>query len=57
MKRLLYIFLLLPFSALAQYHISGRVLDLVDKKPIPNASVFLSNASAGTKTNADVLIP
>lgn len=45
--------LLLPATALAQYHISGRVTDLTDKKPVANASVFLNNATAGTKTNDD----
>jgi hypothetical protein len=44
---------LVPFSALAQYHITGRVVNLQDKKPIANASVFLSNATAGAKTNDD----
>lgn len=45
--------LFLPFIALGQYHISGRVLNLADKKPVASASVFLSNATAGTKTNDD----
>lgn len=52
-KRILFIFLFLPFAAAAQYHITGKVINLVDKKPVANASVFLSNASAGTKTNDD----
>ncbi|MDB5135778.1 MAG: hypothetical protein JWP37_2381 [Mucilaginibacter sp.] len=44
---------LLPYSALAQYRITGRVVNLEDKKPVANASVFLSNATAGAKTNDD----
>jgi hypothetical protein len=41
---------LLPFTCLAQYSISGRVIDLADKKPVADASVFLNNATVGTKT-------
>lgn len=52
-KSLLLIFWLSPLVVLGQYHISGRVVDLTDKKPLGNASVFLNNATAGTKTNDD----
>jgi hypothetical protein len=40
-------------SVNAQFIIKGRVLNGVDKKVVANASVFLSNATIGTKTNAD----
>ncbi|MDB4903080.1 MAG: hypothetical protein JWQ63_2361 [Mucilaginibacter sp.] len=40
-------------SVNAQFNISGRVLNGVDKKAVLNASVFLSNATIGTKTDAD----
>ena len=40
--------LLLPLSAVAQFTITGKVLDREDKKPVANASVFLSNATNGT---------
>jgi len=49
---ILFIFLL-PISCFAQYTISGRVLNQADTKPVANASVFLSNASVGSKTADD----
>ncbi|MGF7038798.1 carboxypeptidase regulatory-like domain-containing protein [Mucilaginibacter lappiensis] len=49
-KVILYIILLWPLCGLAQSTITGRVLSQADKKPIANASIFLSNASVGTKT-------
>ncbi|HTE00556.1 MAG TPA: carboxypeptidase-like regulatory domain-containing protein [Mucilaginibacter sp.] len=52
-KHLLLILWLLPITAMGQYHISGRVTDSTDKKPMAYVSVFLSNAIAGTKTNDD----
>ncbi|BAU56091.1 carboxypeptidase-like regulatory domain-containing protein [Mucilaginibacter gotjawali] len=44
------LFLALPFTGFAQYSISGRVINKNDQKPVADASVFLNNASAGTKT-------
>lgn len=35
------------------YEISGRVIDSVDKKPIANASIFLSNSTVGVTTRDD----
>ncbi|MDR3693003.1 carboxypeptidase-like regulatory domain-containing protein [Mucilaginibacter sp.] len=35
------------------YQISGRVVDSIDKKPIANASIFLSNSTVGVTTNDD----
>uniref|UniRef100_UPI0025FC2611 carboxypeptidase-like regulatory domain-containing protein n=1 Tax=uncultured Mucilaginibacter sp. TaxID=797541 RepID=UPI0025FC2611 len=35
------------------YEISGRVVDSIDKKPIVNASVFLSNSTIGVTTGDD----
>lgn len=52
-KKLLFFLLFMPVAVTAQYRISGRVLDSATKKPVADASVFLSNASAGTKTNDD----
>lgn len=37
----------------AQFIISGRVLNGIDKKAVANVSVFLSNATIGTKTDGD----
>ncbi|MGZ3756786.1 MAG: carboxypeptidase-like regulatory domain-containing protein [Mucilaginibacter sp.] len=54
MKRfLLLVGFLIPLSVAAQFHITGRVINIADKKPVDNVNVFLSNASAGTKTNAN----
>ncbi|MGN8071289.1 carboxypeptidase-like regulatory domain-containing protein [Mucilaginibacter sp. SG564] len=52
-KFLLLLILLSPSFCFAQLKISGKVINLNDKKPIPDASVFLNNASAGNKTSAD----
>ncbi|HJP64164.1 MAG TPA: carboxypeptidase-like regulatory domain-containing protein [Mucilaginibacter sp.] len=52
-KWLTCIFLFLSSSVLAQYKITGRILDSADKKPIPGATVFLASASVGTSTSAD----
>jgi len=35
------------------YEISGRVVDSVDKKPIPNASIFLSTSTIGVTTDGN----
>lgn len=37
----------------AQFSISGRILNGADLKPIANASVFLNNATIGSKSAAD----
>jgi hypothetical protein len=50
-KNILLVLLFLPFVVTAQYHISGRIVDSVTHKPVADASIFLSNASAGTKAN------
>jgi hypothetical protein len=49
----IFLIFLLPVSCFAQYTISGRVLNQADTKPVANASVFLSNASVGSKTADD----
>jgi hypothetical protein len=53
LKRLTLFLFLLPFAAMGQYRITGRVVDAATKQPVADASVFLSNASAGAKTNND----
>ncbi|MDB5089058.1 MAG: hypothetical protein JWR09_3052 [Mucilaginibacter sp.] len=45
------ILFLLPFTCFAQYIITGKVLNSTDKTPVANASVFLNNAMAGSKTD------
>ncbi|WP_419699700.1 carboxypeptidase-like regulatory domain-containing protein [Mucilaginibacter sp. NFX135] len=52
-KFLLLLILLFPSFCFAQLKISGKVINLNDKKPISDASVFLNNASVGNKTAAD----
>jgi CarboxypepD_reg-like domain/TonB-dependent Receptor Plug Domain len=49
-RTFIFFIILLPFAALAQVTITGKVINNADKKPVANASVFLSNASAGAKT-------
>jgi len=47
---LLILFLVLPFRGIAQYTVSGLVINKNDQKPVADASVFLNNATVGTKT-------
>lgn len=52
--RTLFLFIfLLPLYCLAQVSISGKVIDQSDKGPIPNASVFLTNATIGEQSAPD----
>lgn len=37
----------------AQFKITGKVVDSADRKPVPGATVFLSNASVGTASAVD----
>ena len=50
MKTLIFITTLLPLSCLAQYTITGRVLNSDNQKQVVNASVFLSKTVVGNKT-------
>ncbi len=52
-KSLLFLLLLIPIRSLAQVKITGKVINMTDTKPIPNASVFLNNAQVGNKTADD----
>jgi TonB-dependent SusC/RagA subfamily outer membrane receptor len=52
-KTILFFTLLLPVTCYAQFTITGKVLNQADKKPVADASIFLSNASVGSKTNSD----
>jgi len=49
----LLVLLLFPLISLAQFTISGRVLNQADTKPVAGVSVFLSGATAGDNTAAD----
>jgi len=53
LKILTILIILLPVSCFAQFTISGRVLNQADTKPVPDVSVFLSNATIGDKTAAN----
>lgn len=52
-KLILYYLLASPLLCVAQIKITGRVINAADKNGIPNASVFLSNATVGAKTAQD----
>ncbi|WP_162276810.1 carboxypeptidase-like regulatory domain-containing protein [Mucilaginibacter pedocola] len=45
--------LLFPICAFSQVTITGRILNQPTTKPVPNVSVFLSNATIGDNTNAE----
>jgi len=47
------LFFMAPVIVFGQFQIRGSVVDQADKKPIPGASVFLSNASVGSATLVD----
>lgn len=53
MCKIFILLFLLPFSCFAQLTISGKIINQADTKPVANASVFLSNASVGSKTDND----
>ncbi len=52
-KTILIFFLFWPYIVLGQFQVTGKVVDKADQKPIPGASVFLSNASVGTATSPE----
>ncbi len=51
--KLLFLLLLLPFSALAQSTLDGVVLDAKSKQPIPGVNVIIQGTSTGTSTDFD----
>ena len=53
MPKTLIILLLVPFSAFAQFTVTGKVANRNDDRPLENVSVFLNNSTVGTSTNAD----
>ncbi|MGZ3767484.1 MAG: carboxypeptidase regulatory-like domain-containing protein [Mucilaginibacter sp.] len=52
-RTFLFFFLLLPCTVIAQFTISGKVLNHDDASPVANVSVFLNNATIGDKTTVD----
>lgn len=53
MRKLLLLLLFCPAMLFGQTIITGKVLSMVNKKPIANASVFLNNTGVGNTTNTD----
>ncbi|MDX6190890.1 TonB-dependent receptor [Flavobacterium sp. Fl-318] len=52
-KKLLFLFLLLPFSVLAQNTLNGVVKDLATGQPIPGVNVNVQGAPGGAATDFD----
>ncbi|WP_291128312.1 SusC/RagA family TonB-linked outer membrane protein [Flavobacterium sp. UBA7682] len=52
-KKLLFLFLLLPFGALAQSSLSGVVLDSKSNQPLPGVNVIVQGANSSTTTDFD----
>ncbi len=52
-KKLLFLFLLLPFGALAQSTLSGSVVDSKSNQPLPGVNVTVQGANKGTSTDFD----
>ena len=52
-KKLLFLFLLLPFTVLAQSTLKGTVADLATGQPIPGVNVNVQGAPGGTSTDFD----
>ncbi|HTG64962.1 MAG TPA: TonB-dependent receptor plug domain-containing protein, partial [Flavobacterium sp.] len=51
--KLLLLFLILPFSVLAQNSLGGKVLDKISKQPIPGVNVNVEGATNGVSTDFD----
>ncbi|WP_284652781.1 SusC/RagA family TonB-linked outer membrane protein [Flavobacterium terrisoli] len=52
-KKLLFLFLLLPFSVLAQSTLSGVVIDGKSNQPLPGVNVIVQGANSSTSTDFD----
>ncbi|WP_412465016.1 SusC/RagA family TonB-linked outer membrane protein [Flavobacterium mekongense] len=52
-KKLLFLFLLLPFGALAQSTLSGVVVDSKTNQPLPGVNVIVQGANSSTSTDFD----
>lgn len=52
-KKLLFLFLLLPFTVLAQSTLSGTVVDKTTGQPIPGVNVNVQGAPSGASTGFD----
>ena len=52
-KKLLFLFVFLPFSVLAQSSLEGTVVDSKSKQPIPGVNVIIKGTPNGTSTDFD----
>ena len=52
-KKLLFLFLLLPISILAQNSLSGVIVDKKSNQPIPGVNVTVQGANKGTTSDFD----
>ncbi len=52
-KKLLFLFVFLPFSVLAQSSLEGTVIDSKSKQPIPGVNVIIKGTPNGTSTDFD----
>jgi iron complex outermembrane receptor protein len=52
-KKLLFLFLLLPFGALAQSTLSGTVVDSKSNQPLPGVNIIVQGAQNSTSTDFD----
>jgi iron complex outermembrane receptor protein len=52
-KKLLFLFLLLPFGALAQSNLSGTVIDSKSNQPLPGVNITVQGAQNSTTTDFD----
>src|SRR6185436_4360731 len=52
-KKLLFLFLLLPFGALAQSTLSGTVVDSKTSQPLPGVNVIIQGTQNGASTDFD----
>ncbi len=53
LKKLLFLFLLLPFSMLAQQTVTGIVVDKANGQPIPGVNINIQGSPSGTSTDFD----
>jgi len=52
-KKLLFLILFLPFSALAQIALGGTVLDKISKQPLPGVNVNIKGTAISTSTDIE----
>src|ERR1700760_2423291 len=53
LKRLFFIFLLLPATVFSQFKITGKVIDSSTNAPVEDVSVFINNSTIGAISSPD----